>query len=227
MIDELAYAGPEHLDPAFVAGYDRKQGYPDPTQDLAVLGEHGVDESAVVVDLAAGTGQFTLAAARRFRRVVAVDVSSAMQDVLRGRAADAGFSNVEFVKAGFLTYEHPGPPVDAVYTRNALHQLPDFFKTIALSRISGLLRPGGVLRLHDLIYDFQPAEAEEVLDRWFAGAATDPAEGYTAQDYAEHVRTEFSTFRWLLEPMIEAAGLQIVESVFHGSLFGTYTCVKP
>ena len=30
MIDELAHAGPEHLDPAFVAGYDRKQGYPDP-----------------------------------------------------------------------------------------------------------------------------------------------------------------------------------------------------
>jgi hypothetical protein len=24
MIDELAHAGPEHLDPAFVAGYDRK-----------------------------------------------------------------------------------------------------------------------------------------------------------------------------------------------------------
>jgi hypothetical protein len=32
MIDELAYAGPEHLDPAFVAGYDRKQGYPDPSR---------------------------------------------------------------------------------------------------------------------------------------------------------------------------------------------------
>lgn len=27
MIDELAHAGPEHLDAAFVAGYDKKQGY--------------------------------------------------------------------------------------------------------------------------------------------------------------------------------------------------------
>ena len=34
MIDELAHAGPEHLDPAFVVGYDRKQGYPDPAEDL-------------------------------------------------------------------------------------------------------------------------------------------------------------------------------------------------
>ena len=37
MLDELAHAGPEHLDPAFVAGYERKQGYPDPAEDLAVL----------------------------------------------------------------------------------------------------------------------------------------------------------------------------------------------
>ncbi|MER6948492.1 class I SAM-dependent methyltransferase [Nonomuraea sp. NPDC000554] len=226
MIDELAYAGPEHLDPSFVARYDRKQGYPDPSEDLTVLGEHGVDDSAVVVDLAAGTGQFTLAAARRFRRVVAVDVSPAMQGFLQGRAADAGLSNIDFVRAGFLSYEHVGPPVDAVYTRNALHQLPDFFKAIALDRISGLLRPGGVLRLRDLIYDFQPTEAEAVFDRWFAWATTNPAEGYTVEEYAEHVRTEFSTFRWLLEPMITAAGFRIVQSSFHGSVFGTYTCIK-
>jgi hypothetical protein len=37
MLDELAHAGPEHLDPGFVAGFDRKQGYPDFADDLAVL----------------------------------------------------------------------------------------------------------------------------------------------------------------------------------------------
>jgi hypothetical protein len=40
MIDELAHAGPEHLDPSFVAGFDRKQGYPDPAEDLGVLRGH-------------------------------------------------------------------------------------------------------------------------------------------------------------------------------------------
>jgi hypothetical protein len=33
MLDELAHAGAEHLDPGFVAGFDRKQGYPDPAED--------------------------------------------------------------------------------------------------------------------------------------------------------------------------------------------------
>jgi len=43
MIDELAHAGPEHLDAAFVAGYDRKQGHPDPAEDLAIFEAHGLD----------------------------------------------------------------------------------------------------------------------------------------------------------------------------------------
>jgi hypothetical protein len=130
------------------------------------------------------------------------------------------------VRAGFLTYQHGGPPADGVYTRNALHQLPDFWKAVALDRIAGTLRPGGVLRLRDLIYDFRPSEADKVLDRWLDGAVGDPARGYTRQDFAEHIRTEHSTFRWLLEPMLTAVGFEIVTADFRGSVYGTYTCIK-
>jgi ubiquinone/menaquinone biosynthesis C-methylase UbiE len=226
MLDELAHAGPEHLDPDFVAGYERKQGYPDPAEDLAVLAAHGLDVTSTVVDLGAGTGRFALAAARRFGHVTAVDVSEAMLGFLGQRAAAAGVANLECVQAGFLSYQHAGPPADAVYTRNALHQLPDFWKAVALDRIGSILRPGGVLRLRDLVYDFQPSEAEAVFQRWLDNAADDPALGYTAADYAEHIRTEYSTFRWLLEPMLAAAGLQILSADFSGSVYGAYTCRK-
>jgi ubiquinone/menaquinone biosynthesis C-methylase UbiE len=224
MLDELAHAGPEHLDSAFVEGFDDKQGRPDPTADLDVLAAHGLTGTSTVVDLGAGTGQFALAAARRFGHVTAVDVSPAMLRMLRDRAA--GLTNLDWVRAGFLSYEHAGPPADGVYTRHALHQLPDFWKAIALDRIARMLRPGGVLRLHDLIYDFGPSDAGEVLDRWLDGAVTDPAEGYTRQDYAEHIRTEHSTFRWLFEPMLAAAGFEIVTVDFARSVYGAYTCVK-
>jgi SAM-dependent methyltransferase len=106
MVDEFAYAGAEHLDPGFVAGFDRKQGYPDPAGDLAVLREHGIGRASTVVDLGAGTGRFALAAAAQVTRVVAVDVSPAMLAVLAERAARAGVANVECVRAGFLSYEH-------------------------------------------------------------------------------------------------------------------------
>jgi SAM-dependent methyltransferase len=226
ILDELAHAGPEHLDPAFVAGFDRKQGYPDPAEDLAVLREHGIGQAATVVDLGTGTGRFALAAAPFVRRVVAVDVSPAMLAVLRQRVTEARLGNVECVRAGFLSYEHTGAPADAVYTRNALHQLPDFWKALALERIANLLRPGGVLRLRDLIFDFQPGEAEAVLDGWLDDAVADPARGYTRADFAEHLRTEFSTFRWLLEPMLAAAGFTVVTADFDGSIYGAYTCVR-
>ncbi|MEV4527517.1 class I SAM-dependent methyltransferase [Streptosporangium sp. NPDC049304] len=224
--DELAYAGPEHLDAAFVAGFDRKQGRPDPEEDLAVFARRGVGEGATVVELGAGTGQFALAAARRFSRVVAVDVSPAMHDFLAARAAENGLSALECVRAGFLSYEHTGPPADAVYTRHALHQLPDFWKAVALDRVARIVRPGGVLRLRDLIFDFRPDEADAVFGRWLDGAADDPALGYTREDYAEHLRTEYSTFRWLLEPMLDAAGFEIAEADFRESIYGAYTCVR-
>jgi hypothetical protein len=58
------------------------------------------------------------------------------------------------------------------------------------------------------------------------GWSADPAAGYTSADYAEHIRTEFSTFRWLLEPMLAAAGFEIVAADFEARLYGAYTCVK-
>ncbi len=226
MIDELDYAGPEHLDPTFVAAYEQKQGTPDPTADLELLAAHGLGPTSTVVGLGAGTGIFALAAARRFGHVTAVDVSPAMLDVVRDRAQKAGLVNLDCVEAGFLTYQHVGAHVDAVYTRNALHHLPDFWKVLALNRIASIMRTGGVLRLHDLIYDFQPGEADLVLDRWLESAASDPARGYTREDFAEHIRSEHSTFRWLLEPMLALTGFRVVRADFTGSVYGAYTCIK-
>jgi ubiquinone/menaquinone biosynthesis C-methylase UbiE len=226
MIDELAHGGPEHLDLGFVAGYDRKQGYPDPADDLSVFGAYGLTRASTIVDVGAGTGQFALEAARRFGHVTAVDVSSAMLKLLGDRAAAAGLTNLDCVQAGFLSYEHVGPPADGVYSRNALHHLPDFWKGLALARMAEIMRSGGVLRIHDLIYDFQISEAGQVFERWLSDAVDDPAVGYTRADLAEHIRTEHSTFRWLFEPMLVAAGFEIRTAEFGGSIYGAYTCIK-
>jgi len=226
VIDELQYAGPEHLDPGFVIAFDEKQGRPDPGEDLDWLAGYGIDNTSTVLDLGAGTGQFALEAGRRFGRVIAVDVSPAMVAVLRRRIEAEGLMKVQVEQAGFLSYLHEGPPVDAVYTRNALHQLPDFWKALALCRIARMLRHRGVLLVHDLIYDFRPDDAETVLAEWFDQAATDAALGYTRNDFIEHVRTEHSTFRWLFEPMLEMAGFDIAEVEYDRCVYGTYLAVR-
>jgi hypothetical protein len=90
----------------------------------------------------------------------------------------------------------------------------------------GCCDPAGVLRLHDLIFDFQPNQAGAVLDAWLEDAAEDASLGYTRDDFAEHLRTEFSAFRWLFEPMLTSAALDIVTAAFDGQIYGAYTCIK-
>ena len=225
-IDELAYAGGEHLDPTYIATYDRKAGT-DPTEDVALLRDLGMDESSLLLDLGAGTGDFALAAAPFCRRVIAVDVSPAMLTVIQAKTEELGLRNVEIVQAGFLGYQHEGDPLDFVYSRNALHHLPDFWKGIALARLAAMLRPGGVLFLRDLVFSFDPSEANDVIEAWLAGAAARPEAGWTRDELATHIREEYSTYNWLLEPLLERAGFTIREARHRPSrTYAAYLCVK-
>ncbi len=226
-IDEAAHAGPEHLDPAYVAAYDRKAGF-DPAEDLAVLRSRGFGPGSALIDFGAGTGTFALAAAPYCKRVIAVDVSPAMVEAIRANAAYAGAENVVAVQAGFLGYAHTGGPVDAIYTRNALHHLPDLWKAIALRRVAGLLVEGGTLRLRDLVFSYSAADAQAGIGRWIdATAYEDPAAGWTRAELEAHVHDEHSTFTWLLEPMLVQAGLEIVQSAYAPiGAYAEYTCVR-
>jgi SAM-dependent methyltransferase len=215
---EQAHAGPEHLDPEYVAAYDAKTQL-DLEEALALLRRSGLAADTTLVDLGCGTGLLAAAAASEARRVVGVDVSPAMLEVARSRS-DA----VEWVEAGFLTYEHEGEPPQLVHSRNALHHLPDFWKGVALARVHALLAPGGVLVLRDLVYDFEPTEADDRLEEWLAGAAETPAEGWTRPELEEHARDEHSTYSWLLEPLLAHAGFEILERDVRRGIYATYVC---
>jgi SAM-dependent methyltransferase len=219
--DELAYAGAEHRDRAYVAGYDAKTGF-EVAPDLELLQRFGIGPTSTIVDLGAGTGLLAAAAAPYCRRVIAVDPSPAM--LAAARAREAG---IECVEAGFLTYEHVGDPPDAVYSRNALHHLPDAWKAVALRRVANLLRPGGTLVLRDIVYFCNPGELEHVLETWFDSAPADAGDGWTRAELEAHVRDEYSTFTWLLEPMLQHAAFEIRESWYSDSrTYARYVCVK-
>lgn len=217
--NELDYAGPEHLDASYVAGYERKAAF-DPAPDVAALRALGLDERSTILDLGTGSGVFASAVAPHCAQVIAADVSPAMLAAIRARAP----ANVTVVHAGLLSYEHRGPPLEFVYSRNVFHQIPDFWKAIALDRLRGVLAPGAVLLLRDLVYDFAPREAPAIFDRWMANAVTDASVGYTADDFATHIRTEFSTFGWIFEGMLERAGFTIVERDYRARIYASYTC---
>jgi SAM-dependent methyltransferase len=208
-LDEIAHAGRENLDAGHVERYDGKEDA-GAAAEVALLAEHGLTDSSTVVELGAGTGQFTVAVAPACERVVAVDVSPAMLRRLEAKVGERGLTNVDVVQAGFLSYVHAGEPAGFAYSRLALHHLPDFWKAIALDRVRGILETGGIFRLWDVVYDFEPAEAEERIEAWCATAG-DFVEGeWSRAEYEEHVRDEHSTFSWILEPMIVRCGFEIL-----------------
>lgn len=225
ILDELGHAGRDQADPTYANGSAARPPA-DPTPDIELLRDMGLDTRSTLVELGAGSSCLALAVAPLCRRVVAVDASGQVVSRLSAAATGAGRANLECVRGGFLSYEHSGPEADFVYTRNSLHHLPDFWKAVALRRIAAILRPGGVLRLRDLVFSFEPGQVQDRVGAWFdAGAG--PLEGWARDERERHLRDEYSTFSWLLEPMLERSGFDILEASYSDSgIHAAYTCAR-
>ena len=78
--------------------------------------------------------------------------------------------------------------------------------------------------VRDLVDDIEPAGVDAFMAEWCAGAIDDPSRGDTADDLAEHVRTEHSTFTWLFEPLLAHAGFTILERAMVRRAYGADTC---
>jgi ubiquinone/menaquinone biosynthesis C-methylase UbiE len=106
-----------------------------------------------VLDVGCGMGRLTWATARGDRDVVGVDLSAAM--IERARASGAS-GRVSFRQDNFLAMDFDGRLFDCIVSAAALHHMAD---DVALSRMAGLLRPGGRLIVHDLRRDTNLADA--------------------------------------------------------------------
>jgi SAM-dependent methyltransferase len=137
LIDDRDHAGRENLDAAHVARYDAKEDA-SADSEVSLLQTLGLARDSLVVELGAGTGQFSVTVAPVCARVIAVDISEPMLERLASKIGDLRLGNVELVRAGFLTYEHRGDLADFIYSRYALHHLPDFWKAVALSRLRAM-----------------------------------------------------------------------------------------
>lgn len=225
--DEFKYTGTDYASAAEVDAYDermsRMRDIPRECDDIFKRLELGAD--SVVLDMGSGTGEFALAAALRCKRVYAVDISREMLDCASRKASDRGADGVEFVRAGFLTYEHKGEPVDAVASQLVLHHLPDFWKCVALSNMARALKPGGKLFLRDVVFSFGIDEATEVLENWIATVGEQTGDK-VAQEVRTHIKDEYSTFDWVMEGLLERTGFSILSADYVSPVLAEYVCQK-
>jgi putative AdoMet-dependent methyltransferase len=177
-----------------------------------------------VLEIGTGTGEFALAAARHCAKVYAIDLSAGMLKYAEKKAESRGIVNAEFIQAGFLTYCSP-VPLDAVVTQIALHHLPDFWKQIALNRIAGMLREGGKFFLRDIVYSFDIRDYENAIENHLT-KASEIANDELAGRISAHIKKEYSTMNWIMEGILERAGIRIIEKEYSEAFIGAYYCIK-
>jgi putative AdoMet-dependent methyltransferase len=223
--DEFKQIGKDYGDEDEVENYDLSHAdFRDiEAEAIVTLDLLGTSSGDVLIDFGAGTGTFAITAAQRCRQVHAVDVSASMISYAHKKAARAGVTNIEFHHAGFLTYEHNGPPVNAIATTFAFHHLPDYWKGIALNRLHKMLRAGGQFFIRDVI--MPEANSLENIAAFIEQQAA--AGGDFLRDDAEgHFREEFSTYDWVMDGLLTRAGFTIIHRQIDGGLLGTYICKK-
>ena len=180
---------------------DYERGRPDwPAEALDLLSrELGLDRSAEVVDLAAGTGKLTRILAERFARVVAIEPDDAMRALISGVEALAGTAE---------DIPLPDDSADAVFCGEAFHW---FDGPVALAEIARVLRPGGGLALmwnHG--WDFEPELPEALHDRMSAIIERVGAPGGPKYDSGEW-RGAFATSAF--EPLKKTTLTWVIEQV--------------
>jgi SAM-dependent methyltransferase len=137
-----------------------------------VLEALGARPGAVIADVGAGDGFFTVRLARAVGntgQVYAVDISPRAVDALRGRIVRDQLQNVEVIESEPADPKLPAASLDAVLIVNAYHEMTEY--PAVLGHIFRALKPGGRLVIVDSVDEKLRQESRERQTRSHTVAA--------------------------------------------------------
>jgi ubiquinone/menaquinone biosynthesis C-methylase UbiE len=225
--DEFIQIGTDYTDKEEILRYDRKMQKIRNIKDEAETMRRLIDlrPEDRILEIGCGTGEFSIELSRHCKEAIAVDISDGMLEFAREKAKSGHRKNIRFIKGGFLTFESDDEPFDAVVTQLALHHLPDFWKLIALKRISSMLKVSGRFYLRDVIYSSEISDFDPFFSK-LVQSIPEEVKDEMAHEYIIHIKEEFSTFDWVIEELIEKAGFRIEEAFYDNGFIATYLCIK-
>jgi ubiquinone/menaquinone biosynthesis C-methylase UbiE len=225
--DEYRHVGVDYSQKTNATIYDdQMESFRDYENEARIFIEKlGASEakSLTAVDIGCGTGAFSIHASKYLKKIYAVDVSEEMLKIAKYKAEINEISNIEFCHSGFLQFQ-PNEKADVVFSKWALHHLPDYWKQAALLNINKMLKPSGILFLSDVVFKFAP-DFEKSTDILLDELSKDFSKDFV-EETKVHIRDEYSTFDWILQGLIERAGFHIEKSNTEDCLASEYFCRK-
>lgn len=208
--DEFKQIGTDYESITEVAAYDaRMREFRDVDREIdEFLRLLELPPDGALLEIGTGTGAMARKAAARCSRVTAIDISRSMLDYASKRADEENLRNIEFILAGFLSYEGQPDSFDAILTGMAMHHLPDLWKMAALLRVNRWLKPGGSFCLHDVVFSPSPDDFNQYFDR-----AVEVRLGASQDNFIRHVKQEYSTLNWIMEGLLERAGFEVIDKI--------------
>lgn len=141
-----------------------------------------VPAGARVLDCGAGTGNFSLAAARRASSVLCTDQSLPMLERARKKAKKRGLTNLAFARRDVTALSDPDGSFDAVIAANALHLLPD--PEPAVRELWRVTAPGGRLILPTYLQG-KAGAAYGTMIKIYQGVGFHYEHAFTPESYRE------------------------------------------
>lgn len=120
-----------------------------------------------VLDLGAGTGQFSVWIASLFpnAKLTLIDIAPGMLKVAKKNFSNAGIDRVSFVEMDYVK-EDIGSNFDLIFSSFSIHHLPDEQKKEIFNKSHKALNPGGFFVNADQILGESPRAAKICHESW-------------------------------------------------------------
>ena len=113
-----------------------------------------LESNDCVIDLGAGTGYFTIPIAKNVTKVIAVDISDKMLDILKGKLLEENINNVDLIEHRIEKIPLQDNTVHKIIASLVMHEVNDLKQT--LEEMKRVLKPNGKV----LIIEWEKKETE-------------------------------------------------------------------
>ncbi|MFA4955974.1 MAG: class I SAM-dependent methyltransferase [Candidatus Methanoperedens sp.] len=132
----------------------------------SILEKLELTREMVFADIGCGTGFFSIPAARRVKKVFALDIQQEMLDIIRDKIKKEKITNIEVILSGESSIPISDKSVDILLMANVFHELED--RSSLIKEVKRVLKMNGRLVIIDwkkMEMDFGPPLKERLDEK--------------------------------------------------------------